>query len=142
MISAHQAHAALSPSGLRPKPRVFLVDEDPQDLTYYAALLRQQGCEAVSCASYSEATARLECEAPDFVIVSQGGPEFKGRAVLERAVEIDRRLPTLVLARCPEVKWYLEAMQLGAVDYLEKNVRPADLAWIVETHLDRKGHAA
>lgn len=138
MISTQQAPSVTSNAAPHALPKVLLVDDDLQDLDYYEALLRRMGCDVLSCDSYSEAAARLRDEAPDFVVVSQGGPEFKGRTVLQRAIEVDRRLPTLVLARCPEIKWYLEAMQMGAVDYVEKSVPPADFGWIVATHLPQR----
>jgi DNA-binding NtrC family response regulator len=62
--------------------------------------------------------------------------------VLERAVEIDRHLPVLVTARCPSKKCYLDAMQLGAVDYLEEPVPPETLVWVIETHLRPRSIAA
>jgi two-component system C4-dicarboxylate transport response regulator DctD len=69
------------------------------------------------------------------VVVSQGSPKFEGRAVLERAVQIDLSLPVLVVARCLDMPCYLEAMQLGAVDYLAEPITVQELGRAVETHL-------
>jgi PleD family two-component response regulator len=55
--------------------------------------------------------------------------------VLERSIEKDRHLPVLVVARCHNMRCYLEAMQLGAVDYLAEPVAPSDFQWVVDTHL-------
>lgn len=115
--------------------KVLLVDDDRIDLEHYAAVLRNQGYEVEACGSYAEGLRRLESGAFDFVIVSQGGPAFEGRSVLERAREAGRDMPILVLTHCVDVKKCLEAMDLGAVDYLEKSVRPDDLVWTVETYL-------
>ncbi len=38
--------------------------------------------------------------------------------MLKRAVEVDRSLPVVVVARCLDMGSYVEAMQLGAKDYL------------------------
>ena len=38
--------------------------------------------------------------------------------MLKRAVEIDRSLPVVVVARCLDMGSYVEAMRLGAKDYL------------------------
>jgi DNA-binding NtrC family response regulator len=40
----------------------------------------------------------------------------------------------VVLTRCLEMNCYLEAMQLGAVDYLEKPLAPAEFEHLVTTH--------
>jgi len=40
----------------------------------------------------------------------------------------------LVLTRCLEMKCYLEAMQLGAADYLEKPLTPMEFERVVKAH--------
>ena len=61
------------------------------------------------------------------------------RAVLvKRVIEIDRRLPVLVLTECLDMDSYLEAMQLGAADCVEKPLRPDEVARLVETHVRRR----
>ena len=77
----------------------------------------------------------LEAEPFDFVVVSQGTQAFEGRTVLDRAMRLDRRRPVLVLTRCISMQCYLEAMQMGAIDYLEKPVPPADLLRFVRAHV-------
>jgi DNA-binding response OmpR family regulator len=42
--------------------------------------------------------------------------------------------PVVVLTRCLEMSCYLEAMQLGAVDYLEKPLPPAEFERLVTAH--------
>jgi len=70
----------------------------------------------------------------DFVMVSQGGRSFEGRCVLERALETDRHLPVLIVAPCLDMGCYLEAMQLGAVDYLTEPVALSDIARVLANH--------
>jgi FixJ family two-component response regulator len=54
---------------------------------------------------------------------------------VERAIEKDRRIPVLVLARSVDMGCYLEAMQLGAFDYLEKPVSASEVVRLVATHI-------
>jgi DNA-binding NtrC family response regulator len=115
--------------------KVLLVDEDARDLQYYAAILQAQGHEVRVVPSYAEGWLVLEKEHFDFVILSQGSREFEGRVVLQHAIEIERHLPVLVLTDCLDMGCYLEAMQLGAADYLEKPVLPAELMRLIETHI-------
>jgi FixJ family two-component response regulator len=60
--------------------------------------------------------------------------------VVERALSLDQRRPVVVLSRCLDMNCYLEAMQLGAVDYLEKPVSPAEMLRVVRTHLRLTSH--
>ena len=115
--------------------RVLLVDEDARDLQYYGAVLQEEGYEVRACESYAQGAECLDKETYDFVVVSQGSRAFEGRFLLEQVMTVDRRLPVLVLTRCVDMDCYMEAMQLGAVDYLEKPLPPAEIVRIVETHL-------
>ena len=54
---------------------------------------------------------------------------------MQRATQRDRRRPVLVVTRCMDMPCYLEAMQMGAIDYLEKPVPPADLLRFVRGHV-------
>jgi two-component system phosphoglycerate transport system response regulator PgtA len=115
--------------------RVLLVDEDARDLQYYGAVLQEEGYEVRACESFAQGVECLDKETYDFVVVSQGSRAFEGRFLLERVMAVDRRTPVLVLTRSVDMYCYMEAMQLGAVDYLEKPLPPAEIVRIVETHL-------
>jgi two-component system phosphoglycerate transport system response regulator PgtA len=122
--------------------RVLLVDEDARDLQYYGAVLQEEGYEVRACESFAQGVECLDKETYDFVVVSQGSRAFEGRFLLERVMTVDRRLPVLVLTRSVDMYCYMEAMQLGAVDYLEKPLPPAEIVRIVETHLRPRAVAA
>jgi DNA-binding NtrC family response regulator len=101
-----------------PQRKALVVDERPEGLEYYCAMLEAYGYQVRRCGAYLEGVLCLGNEGFNFVIVSQGSPKFEGSCVLKRAIEIDRSLPVLVVARCLDMGCYLEAMQLGAKDYL------------------------
>ena len=121
---------------------VLVVDEDPADLVYYRTVLQRAGCAVVTCSSYDEALDCLEAEHFDLVVLSQGSPAFEGRLVLEKAIAMDREKQVLVVARALNMSCYLEAMQLGARDYLEEPVPERDLMRAVETCLTSGAVAA
>jgi DNA-binding response OmpR family regulator len=117
------------------KGKILLVDDDPQDLSFYSMVLYRQGYKVLPCESFHEAMQCLEVETIDFVVLSQGGPSFEGRRVLERAVRPDLRIPVLILASWVDMGLYTEAMSLGAVDYLEKTADPSELLRAIKIHL-------
>jgi DNA-binding NtrC family response regulator len=86
-----------------------------------------------------EAEGSLEQEHFDFVIVSQGSPAFETHDLVQLSLARDRHTPVVVLTRCLEMKCYLEAMQLGAADYLEKPLAPAEFEYLVTTHCKPQG---
>ena len=109
---------AIGGRGHFPQCKALVVDERPDGLEYYAVMLEQCGYEVRRCGDYGEGVRSLDKETFDFVIVSQGSTKFEGSCVLTRAIEIDRRLPVVVVAGCLDMRSYIEAMQLGATDYL------------------------
>lgn len=122
-------------NNLIPRRRILLVDGERCDREHYGQSLRGEGFTIRLCSSYEEGAQSLERENYDLVIVDQGTPAFEGRVVLERSVARDRSVPVLVITRYHNMACYVEAMQLGAVDYLEKPIALVDLIWTIETHL-------
>jgi DNA-binding NtrC family response regulator len=112
----------------------LVVDHDRKDLQDYTWVLRRLGFEVRPFTNYQEAYRCLEVETPDFVFVNQGSAAFEARDVVERALARDRRTPVVVLAQSLDMSCYLEAMQLGAVDYVEKPLAPSDMEHLVTTH--------
>jgi DNA-binding NtrC family response regulator len=136
-----------NPKG-RPQPlfvrrgSALLVVEEAEALHYYCNILEGWGYQVRACCSYEEGVCRLGSEVFDFVMVSQGSPNFEGRCVVERAIEIDRRLPVVVVARCLDMTCYLEAMQLGAVDYLAEPVTVSEMGRVLGNHPPIRSRAA
>lgn len=115
--------------------RTLLVDTDPVDLAACADILESQGHEVVKCGSYAEGVQRLRTGKFDLAIIEQGGADFEARVVLEQLSALSPRIPTLVLARFLDMRCYLNAMGLGADDYLEKPVSSYDLRRAIEAHV-------
>src|SRR5208337_4202928 len=101
-------------------PTVLLVLEELRDLETYGSTLCSLGYRILMCSSVAEGIEALETEEVTFVIVSQGTPAFEGRQVLERSLQLHPNVPVLVIARALDMHCYLEAMDLGAIDYLEQ----------------------
>jgi DNA-binding response OmpR family regulator len=122
--------------------KILLVDEDTKDLQLYTWVLRQQGHVVDCCATYLEGSDRLERGWYDLIILSQGGRTFEGQPLLERAIELNRRRPVLVLTRCIDMPSYLDAMYLGALDYMEKPLAPWEIIKTVSNCLSHRVAAA
>ena len=117
-------------------PTVLLILDEPQDLETYGRFLRDRGYETLMCNSPGEGLNSLETESVSMVIVSQATLTFQGRQVLERSLRLHPEVPVVVVARVLDMHYYLEAMDLGATDYLERP-EPQDLAWVVDTQMRR-----
>lgn len=120
---------------LAPLSKVLLIDDDKADLEYHRQLLEGQGHEVRASSSYLEGAGLAATEDFDFVVAAQGSVGFEGKIILQRLAERERPAPALVLTRSAEMSCYLEAMQLGAIDYLEKPIHPTEMRRILRTHL-------
>lgn len=116
-------------------PKVLMVIDEPESLNHHSELLRALGYEVLACDSYGDGLAMLQNEAFDMVTVGQGSLSFEGKDVVMRALELDRSIPVLVLTRNTDMENYLEAMQLGAVDYLEMPVSQEEFMRVLRTHV-------
>ena len=115
---------------------VLLILDQHQDLDVYGTYLGNRGYQTMMCASSAEGIKFLENQSVSLVIANQGSPAFEGRQVLERSLQLHPEVPVLVVARVVSMGCYLEAMDLGAFDYLERP-DPQDLARIVDTQILR-----
>jgi DNA-binding response OmpR family regulator len=118
-----------------PRPKILIVDDSSDDLRALSAILEDHGYQVETCASFREGATLAASRDYDFVVAGQGGPRFEGQAVIKQT--LNRHRPVVVVTRCLEMACYLEAMQMGALDYLEKPVPEDFLLREIETHLQR-----
>jgi DNA-binding NtrC family response regulator len=123
-----------STSSSLPGQRILLVDEDANDLKYFTMLLELMDYSVWAFANYREAKKCLADGYFDLVIVSQEAPSLETHRLVEFTLGRERYTPVVVLARCLDVKSYLQAMQLGASDYLEKPLTPSEFERVVVTY--------
>jgi len=109
--------------------RVLIICDNLQDCLTYSACLPTSRYDLAVCSSFSAGADLVEKEEFDFVIVDQGGEQFEARTVLQRAAQFHPRTPVLVVAANLNLQCYVDALELGAVDYLE------DVQWEIETRL-------
>jgi DNA-binding NtrC family response regulator len=118
--------------------RVLLVNKDPQDLFHYRALLQDLGCQVRASSSFAEGMQCLGQGPFDLILLDQGSGRFEGQKLLAQAMEVDVELRVLVLARSYDRNCFLQAMQSGALDYLEGPLGAAEITALLETFIPRR----
>ena len=122
--------------------RLLVVGEELGDLTARSAVLETFGYQVRVCSSHEQAVHSLQSEGFDLVLLNQGSPRLDWRGVLERAISIDRHTPVLVITRSVDTSSYLDAMQLGALDYVEEPLNLSEIVRLIEAHLPMKPRAS
>jgi two-component system, NtrC family, response regulator AtoC len=108
--------------------KIFVVDDEPSIRKYLRTLLEVEGFEVETAASGKEALERLgKPEKPDLVILDVLMPEMDGLETLRRMMQLDRTLNVIMLSCSNEVNTVVEAIRIGALDYLTKPFEKAEL---------------
>ncbi|HET9327453.1 MAG TPA: sigma-54 dependent transcriptional regulator [Candidatus Eisenbacteria bacterium] len=111
--------------------KVLLVDDDPAALGYASALLRDDH-ELTTCGSGVEALAQLETGSFDVVLTDLRMPPPDGIEILRTARELDPPVPVILLTAVNDARPAVEAMRLGACDFLVKPACAKDIACAIE----------
>jgi two-component system, NtrC family, response regulator AtoC len=112
-----------------PEPiRVMVVDDDPAMCEFLIDFLRRRGYAAEPVQSAEEAVQRFQRSPPAAVILDLVMPgEMDGLAALAAFRKIDRTVPVLVLSGQGRTATVVQAMKLGATDFVSKPFEEADL---------------
>jgi len=112
-----------------PEPiRVMVVDDDPAMCDFLVGFLERRGCKAEPVQTADEAVRRFETATPAAVILDLVLPgEIDGLAALAAFRRLDHTVPVLVLSGQGRTATVVQAMKLGAIDFVSKPFEEADL---------------
>jgi two-component system response regulator AtoC len=118
------------------KERILIVD-DEEDLTLgYSRCLSKVGYEVKTAQSGEDAIDILKKEIFDLVLLDIRLPQMDGMEVLSKALEIDPDLVIIMITAHGSVQSAVDAMRLGAYDYLMKGFDHDELRVVVNKALD------
>lgn len=101
--------------------RVLVVDDEPSILRYTRTLLELQKIEVDTASSGAEAVARLQNGgSPDLILLDYAMPGMNGIQVLEQVRKIRPAQKVVMMSCVTETGTVVQAMKLGALDYLPK----------------------
>ena len=120
--------AASEPSAsLGPYRRVLVVDDEANLRQTMARVLHQLGCEVTTAADGTEALQRLEAAPYDLVYLDIRLPGMDGLQVLRQIHDRYPQLAVVLLTAHASISSAVEAVRLGAIDYLIKPITPEAL---------------
>jgi two-component system response regulator AtoC len=114
--------------GMSGKPQVMVVDDDLSMCNFLRTFLAERGYSAITLGSAEEAVKRYHAERPAAVILDVVMPgSMDGLAALEALKKIDRDVPVIVLSGKGGTNTVVQAMKLGATDFVSKPFDETDL---------------
>lgn len=107
--------------------RILVVDDEENTRIALTRLLSREGYEVHTAANGLEALSCLRDRPAELIITDLNMPEMNGLAFLR---ELNREYPAsnvIMITAFGEVESYLEALNLGAFEYLNKPLRLEEL---------------
>ncbi len=121
---------------------ILLVDDEQSSLLALTIFLKKAG-HAVTTASDGEAALRvIEEQVPEVVVTDYRMEPLTGLDVLKKVQEQNYPVEVILLTGEGTIGLAVEAMKMGAFDFLTKPVKPEDLNKVVNLALNRHSLAA
>src|SRR6185436_12625642 len=99
---------------------VLVVDDKEMMRDSVGATLQRAGFTVITAEGGAQALAAVASRRPDAVISDLKMPEMTGIDLLAKVREIDDELPVVLMTAYADVATAVEAMKLGAFDYITK----------------------
>ena len=103
--------------------KLLVVDDDPLTLDCFRLLFPRGKATIITAASASEGLALFIAESPDVVVLDVRLPDLSGLEAFRQFHEVDARVPVILMTGYGTAETAIEAMRMGAHDYV---IKPLD----------------
>jgi len=126
---------------LRSPTRIVIVDDEQDMRASISQWLSLSGFTPETYGSAEEALGNLGPDYPGIVVTDIRMPGMDGMAFLKRLMGVDASLPVILITGHGDVPMAVEAMRLGAYDFLEKPFDPERMTNLARAALKARGLA-
>ena len=124
---------------MKDKIKILLVDDEPAMLRYIRTLLELDEYSVETASNGKEAVARIsEGMEPNLVLMDVLMPELDGLQALEQMRQLKPGLKVVMLSCVSDTRKVVQAIRLGAADYLTKPFQKAELDAVIAQCLETK----
>ena len=123
------------------KTPLLVVDDEPAIRRLLRTSLAAEGFEVIEAENAEKAFAAIEARKPEVVILDLGLPDLDGLDVIRRLRKSGSKLPVIVLSSRGDERGKVEALDLGADDYVTKPFGIAELVARIRTALRHRFQA-
>ncbi len=120
------------------KTRLLVVDDELSMREFLAILLEREGYEVVTAADAATALSHLAAGEYALVISDVQMPGLDGLALLERIKQCSPETAVLLITAFSTAEQAVEAMKLGAYDYLAKPFKVDEVKLLVANALEKR----
>jgi two-component system, NtrC family, response regulator AtoC len=121
------------------KPQVMVVDDDLAMCSFLRSFLGARGYSALTVTNADEAVRRFHAERPAAVLLDVVMPgSMDGLAALAAFKKIDRDVPIIVISGQGRTNTVVQAMKLGATDFVCKPFEDGELEMLLANALKQR----
>jgi len=121
------------------KRSILVVDDDRSVRSYLSDLLTSCGYSIECAESGDQAVARLSAGyIPSLIVLDIVMPGINGIEVLESVKKINPSIPVIILSAAGQTKTVVEAMKMGAADFLVKPFEEQELELAIQNVLEKQ----
>jgi nitrogen regulation protein NR(I) len=116
--------------------KLLVVDDEPAILQLFRRKYEQDGIEVVTASTAEEGIQAVQNEQPDVAIFDIVLPDRTGIEAFEEIQRIDPKLPVIFMTALGASETAIEAMTLGALDFLIKPLDFTEVRRVIEQALE------
>src|SRR6201985_827147 len=120
--------------------RVLVVDDEKNERLNFRTTLETEGYEIFEASSAERALELLDEHSFALVFLDLRKPGIGGLKLLARMRASEINVPAMIVTAYSDVPHAVKAMKLGAIDFLQKPIRPNDLRNAVAEIKKRHAH--
>ncbi len=117
---------------------VLVADDEKSMREFLEIMLSREGYDVVTTASAEEAIEVVTSRSIDLVITDINMPKATGMAVLKSSMEFDPEVPVIMITAFGSADTAVEAMKMGAYDYITKPFKVDEIKLVVSKALERR----
>jgi len=118
--------------------KILIVDDESKMRRVLQLLFEEDGYTVAQAENGEEALGEINVFHPDLVICDIRMPRLNGIELLRRAKDISEDLPVIIMTAYGEVKTAVEAMKLGAENYITKPLDMEELRILVARAIEKR----
>ena len=129
--------ARFNNSGMSPKEKLLIADDNPVNINVLRDALEPHGYEILAAPNGDTALKIAQRALPGLILLDIMMPGLDGLEVCRRlkAIEATREIPVIFLTARQEMESLADAFQAGGVDYVTKPFQPEEILIRIENHL-------
>ncbi len=118
--------------------RILVVDDEESIREFFEIMLKREGYEVITASNGREGLERLKSHQVDLVISDIQMPEVSGMEFLAKVKELDSEMVMIMITAFGSTETAVEAMKLGAYDYVQKPFKIEEVKIIIRQALERR----